>query len=31
VDDLVGRIRKLEEQMELEGIEYEPFKILNIK
>ena len=31
VDDLVGRIQKLEEQMKLEGIEYEPFKLLNIK
>lgn len=31
VDDLVGRIRKLEEQMSLEWIEYEPFKLLNIR
>lgn len=31
VDDLVGRIKKLEEQMEIEWIEYEPFKLLNIR
>lgn len=31
VDDLVGRIQKLEEQMALEWIEFEPFKLLNIK
>ena len=31
VDDLVGRIQKLEEQMRIEWIEFEPFKLLNIK
>lgn len=31
IDDLVGRIQNLEEQMRLEGVDFEPFEVLDIQ
>lgn len=31
IDDLVGRIHNLEDQMRLEGVDFEPFEVLDIQ